>query len=139
MTDYSFTRNSQITEQQILNLYRSVKWLAYLQHPQNTLAAIANSTVLWATVDGQLIGLIRGVTDGHTILYVQDLLVDPTYQKQRVGTTLMKKMLAHYQNVGQTVLITDSEERTRKFYESLDFLQITPQTYGRAFVLERRF
>ncbi|MFC6260216.1 GNAT family N-acetyltransferase [Levilactobacillus fujinensis] len=139
MVAYTFTRTPQVTDQEILGLYRSVDWTAYLQHPQNTLAALTNSTVLWATVDDHLIGLIRGVTDGHTILYIQDLLVNPTYQKQHVGTTLMKKMLDRYQNVGQTVLITDPEARTLKFYESLDFLKITPQTYGRAFVLERRF
>jgi len=139
MITYSFTKTAPVTNQEILDLYRSVDWSAYLQHPQNTLDALANSTVLWATVDDHLVGLIRGVTDGHTILYIQGLLVDPAYQQQHVGTTLMKKMLDHYQNVGQTVLITDPEERTRKFYESLDFLQITPQTYGRAFVLERRF
>ncbi|WP_204122103.1 MULTISPECIES: GNAT family N-acetyltransferase [Levilactobacillus] len=139
MITYSFTRTASITDQKILDLYRSVGWSAYLQQPQNTLNALANSTVLWATENDHLVGLIRGVTDGHTILYIQDLLVDPAYQQQHVGTTLMKKMLDHYQNVGQTVLITDPEERTRKFYESLDFLEIVPQTYGRAFVLERRF
>ncbi|AKP65103.1 GNAT family N-acetyltransferase [Levilactobacillus koreensis] len=107
MITYSFTKTAPVADQEILDLYRSVDWSAYLQHPQNTLDALANSTVLWATVDDHLVGLIRGVTDGHTILYIQDLLVGPAYQKKHVGTTLMKKMLDHYQNVGQTVLITD--------------------------------
>lgn len=91
MITYSLTRTASITDQEILDLYRSVGWSAYLQQPQNTLDALANSAVLWATTDDHLIGLIRGVTDGHTILYIQDLLVDPVYQQQHVGTTLMEK------------------------------------------------
>jgi len=139
MLTYQFTRDPQITDQQILDLYRQVGWTAYLQDPANTLAALNQSTVLWVTDATHLVGLIRGVTDAHTILYVQDILVHPDFQGQHVGTELVQRFLKHYQNVGQTVLITDPEDKTLKFYQSLNFLEITPQTYGRAFVLERRF
>lgn len=139
MIDYTFEKTTDITAQQILGLYQSVGWSAYTQQPQTTLKALDNSTVLWAVADQKLIGLRRGITDGETILYIQDILVDPNFQGQHVGTKLVKKFLNHFQNIGQTVLITDPEDKTLEFYQSLNFLEITPQKYGRAFVLERRF
>lgn len=139
MIDYTFEKTTDITAQQILGLYQSVGWSAYTRQPQTTLKALDNSTVLWAVADQKLIGLCRGITDGETILYIQDILVDPNFQGQHVGTKLVKKFLNHFQNIGQTVLITDPEDKTLEFYQSLNFLEITPQKYGRAFVLERRF
>lgn len=139
MITYTFTRPATVTDQQLLDLYRSVDWLAYLQHPDNTLAAFAHSTVMWALDRGELVGVIRGITDQHTILYIQDILVRPDHQGQRIGTQLVQQFLQHYASIGQTVLITDPEDKTLAFYQSLKFLEITPQTYGRAFVLERRF
>lgn len=139
MIDYTFKRPEWLTDTQLLELYQSVDWLAYLQVPQNTLAAFSQSTVLWAVTDHQLVGLARGITDGHTILYIQDVLVHPAFQRQHIGTTLVKKFLQHYPHVGQTVLITDPEDRTLQFYRSLGFLEITPEHYGRGFVLDRRF
>jgi Acetyltransferases len=139
MIDYTFEKTTDITAQQILDLYQSVGWSAYTQQPQTTLKALDNSTVLWAVADQKLIGLCRGITDGATILYIQDILVDPSFQGQHIGTNLVNKFLQHYQNIGQTVLITDPDDKTLAFYQSLKFLEVTPQKYGRAFVLDRRF
>lgn len=139
MIAYNFQKPQFLTDDQIIALYASVGWTAYTQRPENTLAALANSTVLWATSAQQLVGLARGVTDGHTILYVQDILVAPDYQRHQLGSQLVHRLLDHYQNVGQTVLITDPDAATAAFYRSLDFHDVTPQDYGRAFVLDRRY
>lgn len=139
MIDYTFQKPATVTDQQILNLYQSVNWSAYVQAPENTLQALNNSSVLWALDNGKLVGICRGITDQHTILVIQDILIKPKYQRQRIGTNLVDKYLDHYKNIGQTVLVTDTEEKTLKFYQSLGFLEITPDKYGRAFILERRF
>lgn len=139
MIDYTFQKPNFIDSKQILNLYQSVGWFAYTQQPQTTIEALNNSVVLWATSGKKLIGLCRGITDNQTILYIQDILVDPAYQGQKIGTNLVNRFLKNYQNIGQTVLITDPEEKTLNFYKSLNFLEITPAEYGRAFVMDRRF
>jgi len=139
MIDYTFQKPATVTDQQILNLYQSVDWIAYTKQPQKTLSAINNSEVLWAMLDGKLVGLCRGITDKQTILYIQDILVEPAFQRQQIGTNLVKKFLDKFNNIGQTVLITDPEEKTKQFYQSLGFMQIMPDKYGWAFVLERRF
>jgi len=139
MIDYTFEQPTTVTTDQILNLYQSVGWTAYTQAPKTTLAALQGSVVLWALADAQLIGLARGITDGHTILYIQDILVDPRYQRQHVGTELVHRFLQHHDHIGQTVLLTDPDAATAAFYQSLGFLEVTPKAYGRAFVLDRRF
>jgi len=139
MIDYTFKKPTIISDKQIIDLYQSVDWLAYVQQPQNTITALKNSAVLWAMDNDQLVGICRGITDQKTILYIQDILVNPKYQRQHVGTNLVQKFLKHFENIGQTVLITDPDESTLKFYQSLKFIEVTPAKYGRAFVMDRRF
>lgn len=139
MIAYTFSRPAHVTDAQILALYASVGWTAYTQAPHTTLAALTNSVVLWACAADQLVGLVRGITDGQTILYIQDILVTPAYQRQHIGTTLVHRFLTHHERIGQTVLMTDATTQTAAFYRSLDFTPVTPQGAGLAFVLDRRF
>ena len=59
--------------------------------------------------DGRLCGLVRAVSDGHTICYVQDLLVAPAWQGRGVGTILLDGVLEHYSDCDLFVLTTDLE------------------------------
>lgn len=84
--------------------------------------AIQNSLLTIAAIDeGKLVGLIRVVGDGVSIIYIQDLLVDPQYQKQGIGSQLVKQVLTRYQSVRQKVLLTIDELGTRFFYEKCGF------------------
>ena len=42
----------------------------------------------------QRIGVLRAVGDGQTIVFVQDLLILPEYQRRGVGTALLRALLA---------------------------------------------
>jgi GNAT superfamily N-acetyltransferase len=68
-----------------------------------------------------LIGLIRLVGDGLTIIYIQDILVLENHQRQGIGRALMNETLEHYPDVRQKVLMTDDTPKTRAFYQSLGF------------------
>lgn len=78
--------------------------------------------VITAWDDQKLVGLVRVVGDGLTIIYIQDLLVHPNYQNQTIGTTLMTKVLNRYKQVRQRVLLTDDAPDVRKFYEKNGFI-----------------
>lgn len=59
-------------------LYRVLGWVAYLQDPDTLPAAIAGSSyVVAARRDGRLVGLARVISDGVSICYLQDVLVEP--------------------------------------------------------------
>lgn len=81
---------------------------------------------LFASFDGdRLVALLRTVGDGASILFVQDILVLPDYQRQGIGRTLMEMLLTHYPERYQLHLLTGKEEATMQFYQSLGFVDVT--------------
>lgn len=46
--------------------------------------------VITARVDGRLVGFCRALTDGHYATYLCDLAVDREYQRQGIGTDLIR-------------------------------------------------
>lgn len=136
MKEINYIFNQTYTIEEIYILYQPVGWSNYLHNPEKTVAGINHSQSLAARLDdGTLVGLIRGITDEQTILFIQDILVIPKLQGQHIGTTLMKKFLVAYPT-GQTVLLTDQTDKTKSFYESLGF--ITVANYGAAYVRDIR-
>ncbi|MDI9521231.1 MAG: GNAT family N-acetyltransferase [Bacillota bacterium] len=109
-------------EEEVLELYGSVGWLNYTARPEMLKAAFTSSLmVLGARVNGKLAGLIRAVGDGASILYIQDILVHPDYQRQGIGRKLLLEMIDRYPRVYQTVLMTDDTPKTAAFYRSCGF------------------
>ena len=72
--------------------------------------------------DGEkIVGLVRLVGDGFSSVFVQDLIVLPTYQRQGIGSTLIKQALSDYKDAYQVQLATEESEKTLGFYRSLGF------------------
>lgn len=106
----------------IINLYRSVGWTNFLERIGILEEAYTNSLcVLGAYDDDRLIGIIRAVGDGRTIVFVQDIIVLPEYQRKGIGTKLLKAVMDKYHDVYQMELLTDNTEKTKAFYRSVGF------------------
>ena len=117
---------STYCEAEILPLYESVGWVFYCKHPEVLEKAYANSLcILAAYEETKLVGLIRSVGDGHTILFIQDLLVYPEYQRRGIGTALVNALLERYPHVYQIELATDNTEKTVAFYKSFGFRNLS--------------
>ena len=81
-----------------------------------------HSLVIYLALDGDaVVGLIRLVGDGFSSVLVQDLIVLPIYQRQGIGSALMKEALEDYKDAYQVQLVTDQTERTLRFYRSMGF------------------
>lgn len=120
--DYLIREYNQYNESEILNLYKSVAWINYVNHPDMLKKAYMNSLKILGAYEGdKLIGVIRVVGDGYSIVYIQDILVLPEYQGHGVGTMLLKRILEIYQEVYQKTLLTDNTEKTISFYKSIGF------------------
>lgn len=59
--------------------------------------------------------------DAASILYIQDIIVLKSYHRKGIGTKLIQNMLERFSHIYQKVLLTDNQERTIKFYQSLGF------------------
>ena len=81
-------------EAEVLALYESVGWTAYTKEPQVLRAGFEGSLFcLAAYEEDQLVGLLRAVGDGQTVVLLQDILVRPDRQRQGVGTKLVRAAL----------------------------------------------
>ena len=116
----------QYIEQEILHLYASVGWTAYTDHPEQLRKGFENSMLtLAAYEDDQLLGIIRTVGDGHTIVFVQDILVFPEHQRKGVGSALLQAILDRYSHVRHIELATDNTTKTIAFYKSMGFREMS--------------
>ena len=81
--------------------------------------------VLGAYEQDELLGIIRVVGDGATIIFVQDILVYKKYQRQGVGKALLQAVLDRFKTVRQIELVTDNTEKTKAFYRSVGFAELS--------------
>ncbi len=109
------------TRAELLALYASVGWTTYTDDPDTLERAARQSSlvVCCRSEEGELMGLVRAVSDDVSIVYVQDLLVAPAFQRQGVGRALMERVLARYAHVGQRVLLTGDGPGPLALYRSL--------------------
>ena len=106
----------------VLHLYQAVGWTNYTNQPQMLEQALPHSLVVYLAFDGEkIVGLIRLVGDGFSSVFVQDLIVLPSYQRQGIGRALMKEALEDYKDAYQVQLVTEQTERTLGFYRSMGF------------------
>ncbi|MFF1632344.1 GNAT family N-acetyltransferase [Leifsonia sp. NPDC058248] len=137
MTVVALEDPSSVGREEALALYGTVGWSAYTKDGERLSRAIAGSSlVATARADGRLVGLARVVSDGASILYLQDVLVDPALQRTGVGRRLVSALLDAFPDVRQKVLLTDDEPGQKAFYEALGFGD-TREAHGgvlRAFV-----
>ena len=122
-----YVENPDVTVEDILPLYEAVGWTNYTTKPEMLKAAFENSLHVLAafTEEGILVGVLRAVGDGASILFIQDILVTPEYQHQGIGTKLLQQTLEKYKNVYQIQLATDNSMKTISFYESNGFTSLT--------------
>lgn len=112
-------------EEEILRLYASVGWTSYTEDPAALREGYLHSlAVLAAYEDGELLGIIRAVGDGATVVFIQDILVFPEHSRRGVGTALMRAMLEKYRGVRQIQLTTDDDPGAKAFYTSIGFREL---------------
>lgn len=114
--------NTPISIDSLTQLYQSVGWRNYYKAPAIMSQLLPGAWhYISAWEEDQLVGLIRTISDGCYILYIQDILVHPDYQRRAIGTSLVKQMLERAKDMQQIILTTDDTEKTIQFYQSLGF------------------
>jgi len=120
------SNSKEISETKLRKLYKVNEWTNYLNDFPALLKGIQNSLDCFTYYEGDtLVGLVRVVGDGVTIVYIQDMLVLPEYHNKGVGTLLLTSVTTKYKDVRQIVLMTDSLNSQHKFYEKNGFGKIS--------------
>ena len=106
----------------VLHLYQAVGWTNYTHQPEMLEQALSHSLAIYVALDGDaVVGLIRLIGDGFSSVFVQDLIVLPSYQRQGIGSSLMKEALEDYKDAYQVQLVIEQTEKNVGFYRSLGF------------------
>ena len=112
--------------EEILRLYGAVGWMAYTDNAAALREGFGHSLLTLAAYEGdELLGLVRAVGDGATVVFIQDILVLPDRQRQGIGTALMKAVLERYPDVRQIELTADDTPEAAAFYRSLGFSEMS--------------
>ncbi|WP_223172363.1 GNAT family N-acetyltransferase [Microbacterium sp. NIBRBAC000506063] len=114
------------SREEVLALYAAVGWGAYTDDADRLMASLRGSYAVFTARDdaGGLVGLARTISDGHTIVYLQDILVHPDAQRSGVGGALLDRVISDAAGIRQLVLLTDAEGGQRAFYESRGFVEV---------------
>lgn len=99
-------------------------WTTFTNRPEESLVAWQHSWPALVVADGeQVIGFVRGMTDGEITTYIADLLVDPRYREKGLGRLLLQA--CHALNP-HTRLDLISTEMAIPFYRREGFRDVGP-------------
>lgn len=121
-----YKENCDFEISELLDLYNNNGWIAYTKNPEKLLRAFKNSLFnIGAFHENKLIGLIRVIGDDASIIYVQDILINETYQGLGIGSKLLQATLQKFSHIRQIVLVTDDTLKTKAFYEKNGMTQVS--------------
>ena len=115
---------------ELYKLFLAVGWAKEENTTQNMIdnfncAFLTSTFVFSAWLDNHLVGCVRVLSDLHFRSIIYDLAVLPEYQKQGIGTELMKRCINMCPS-SEWVVQTDS---AKGFYETIGFKQNTNDTF----------
>ncbi|MBR5756069.1 MAG: GNAT family N-acetyltransferase [Firmicutes bacterium] len=100
-------------------LFLSVEWSSG-HYPDRLVSAMKGFDTVFSAWDGDLlVGMICAMDDGVMNAYVHYLLVDPAYQGQTVGRTLVEMVRNKYKDYLRIAVIAYDDEMS--FYENCGF------------------
>ncbi|MFB6181687.1 MAG: GNAT family N-acetyltransferase [Candidatus Magasanikbacteria bacterium] len=117
--NYSVTTKN-INPQEAIDLYSKLGWGDKEDYSQEEMReALENTTFIAAArKESKLVGLLRAFSDDiyHTVLV--DVVVDPEYQDQGVGSKLVKKLQQKYSH---TPIFVNNFDETEEFFKKCGF------------------
>ena len=124
MSDITIVCDRSLPEAALLELYGAAGWQAYLAPGLLREAYSRSLYALGAFDGGRLVGAVRAVGDGCTIILIQDLLVLPEYRRRGIGRLLLNRTLNDFSHVRQRLLLADDTPALNEFYSHAGFVPV---------------
>ena len=111
--------NCKVDPKQIANLRNSVSWNGMLESYKKS---IPKSYLYICCFEGSdLVGFLDVVSNGVTDAYIQDVIVEPNFQGQGIGTQLINKALEQLKQDNIFAISVLFEDRLIDFYQKFGF------------------
>ena len=117
----TYRDEKEFTREELERLFLSVEWSSGHFPDKLVLAMKGFATVFSAWEGEKLVGMICVMDDGVMNAYVHYLLVDPAYQGQGIGRTLVSLVKEKYKEYLRIAVIGYDEEV--RFYENCGFVK----------------
>lgn len=132
MKGISFIKNSpELNGEKFLEMVEAVNWADKDTWPSSQVdQAISKSAAHYsAWSEGQVVGLVRVMSDELIFSCIPEIIVRPQFQSCGVGTQLMKMVIEDF---GHTIIFFGAQAGNEAFFEKLGFKK-GPQSYERCF------
>lgn len=126
-------KENEIKLDTYLELRDSVKWKV-LDREQARLALENALYTVCVYDDDKPIGMGRIVGDGAVVMYIQDLIVHPDYQKKGIGKQLIEHLIDYVKKINpkgnEIMLCLMSAKGRESFYEKYGFISRPTDNLG---------
>lgn len=109
----------------LIYLHKDCKRLELLEDYEKLKRIYEKSfNVISAWYEEKLVGIVRLIGDGESIIYIEDIMVLKKFRRQKIGTYLIKTVLDKYKNVDKIVLVCSEEDYLKNFFQKNGFEKI---------------
>ncbi len=116
----TYRTGKEVEPNSLGDLFLSVNWPQGYQPDKLRRAFSRSDQVITAWDGGKLVGLVNTIADGSLTVFLPYLLVNPEYQKQGIGGTLIRMIVSAYEGYERIVLLTEID--TVDFYKKCGFV-----------------
>jgi len=108
---------------QIVRLYKAAEWWGNTTDDSGLLHGIVSGSrcFLTASTPDEIVGIGRGIGDGVSDAYIQDITVDSRFRGRGIGSELVTRITKRLQSDGMTWIGLIAEKGSRPFYAPLGF------------------
>lgn len=133
--EYEAVKSAPVEE--IVALYKSAGWWQESPEAREVIPAMIRGSFCFMvarSIDGNIIGMARVISDGHSDAYIQDVTVLAGYRGQGIGRELIRRLaqLCVDRKIGWIGLV--AEPGTQGLYEELGFRPLVgyqPMLFGK--------
>lgn len=94
-------------------------WRNLVNKKEQTKKAWDNSNIAYvAEEEGEIVGCLRGLTDGYVTLFISELLIKKSFRGKGIGRELLLEVQHQYPETRLDLLATSTSQ---SYYEKLDF------------------
>ncbi len=119
-------------------LYDAVGWESY----DKKVSEIALANTMYSVSvydDDKIIGYGRLIGDGICFIYIHDVMVEPKYQNQKIGSRIMNKLLEKINQIKlenpYVRVYLGASKGKEKFYEKFGFITREDANLGSGMIL----